>query len=93
MDLELQFQQEMFRIYDEATRIGYRPTRFLQMVETHGGLQAARIILCGDAPSSGFAKLWELGRPDLTVESLALREPWRRLFTDEELSAAERRLD
>ena len=30
--------------------------------------------------------------PDLTVEALALREPWRRLFTEEELGKARQRL-
>jgi hypothetical protein len=45
------------------------------------------------APSSGFTRLWELKRLDLTVEALALREPWRRLFTDVELEKARQRLD
>lgn len=92
MDLEAQFHQEMLRIYYEAAMLRYYPTRFRQMVEEHGGLQAAKLLLAGDVPSSGFERLWELGRPDLTVESLVLREPWRRLFTDEELRTAEQRL-
>ena len=92
IDLEKQFHQEMLRIYDEATRLKYRPTRFLQMVEEHGGRDAAKRLLAGDTLSSGFVRLFELGRPDLTVKSLVLKEPWSRLFTGEELNEAERRL-
>ena len=92
MDLERQFHQEMLRIYDEATKLRYHPTRFLQMVDQQGGLNAAKQLLAGDTLSSGFVRLFELGRPDLTVESLVLKDPWCRLFTDEELNEAERRL-
>lgn len=92
MELEAQFHQEMLKIYVEASKLGYYPTRFRQMVEEYGGLAAAKQLLSGETPSDGFERLWELGRLDLTVECLALREPWRRLFTDEELREAERRL-
>ncbi len=93
MSLEAQFHQEMLRIYDEASALGYYPIRFLQMVEEHGGVEAARRLLAGDELPNGFVRLFELGRLDLTVESLVLREPWRGLFQDHELEAAERRLE
>ena len=92
MNLEPQFHAEMLRIYDEASELGYRPTRFLRMVQNLGGLQAAKQLLGSDAPATGFERLWELGRVDLTVECLVLRDPWARLFTEEELKEAERRL-
>lgn len=92
MNSEMQFHQEMIRIYNEACKLGYRPTRFLQMVESLGGLQAARQLLSSEAPASGFERLWELGRIDLTVESLVLQEQWAHLFTEQELQEAERRL-
>ncbi len=82
----------MLRIYDEAAKLRYYPTRFLHMVEELGGLRAAQQLLSSDAPASGFERLWELGRTDLTVESLVLQEPWSRLFSDDELREAERRL-
>ena len=91
-DLEMQFHQAMLGIYDEATRAGYRPTRFLQMVNERGGLPAARQLLQGDWPSEGFVQLLDLERSDLTVEYLVLQEPWCKLFSDDELRTAERRL-
>ena len=93
MDLQSQFHQEMLRIYDEATEFGYYPTRFKQMVGTHGGLGAAQLLLGNDTPSRGFEQLWEEGRLDLSVEALVLRTPWAALFTESELREAERRLE
>lgn len=92
MNSEMQFHQEMIRIYDEACKLGYRPSRFLQMVEKLVGRQTAKHLLSSEAPASGFERLWELGRMDLTVESLVLQEQWAHLFTDQELQEAERRL-
>ena len=93
MDLEVQFHQEMLRIYDEASTFRYYPTRFLQMVNDHGGVQAAKILLGKDAPSYGFERLWEECRLDLSVEALVLRDSWRDLFDLDELREAYRRLD
>ena len=93
MDLENQFHEEMLRIYQEATRFEYYARYFLRMVNERGGLAAARQLLGGAEPSSGFTKLWEEGRLDLSVEALVLREPWSALFTDVELAEARRRLE
>ena len=93
MNLEGRFQQEMLRIYYEAKRFDYYPNYFLRMVVDRGGLSAAKYLLGGDKLSDGFVRLWEEQRLDLSVEALALREPWRVLFTHEELAEAQRRLD
>ena len=92
MDLENQFHQEMLRIYREATRFEYYPRYFLRMVNERGGLAAAKQLLAGE-PSSGFTRLWEEQRLDLSVEAVVLREPWSALFTDIELAEARRRLE
>lgn len=81
----------MVRIYHAATEFGYYPNHFIQMVGERGGLEAAKHLLSSE-PSTGFARLWEEGRLDLSVEALALQEPWDNLFTCAELAAAESRL-
>ena len=91
-EIETGFHEQMLRIYREATTIGYRPTYFLQMVSERGGLGAARQLLHTPEPSSGFTRLWELGRLDLSVEAVVLRLPWYELFTHEELTIARQRL-
>jgi len=75
------------------TDFRYRPQYFIDMLDDRGGLATARTLLAG-RPSDGFAKLWELGALELTVEALVLSEPWRSsdLFTPQELATARRRL-
>jgi hypothetical protein len=41
----------------------------------------------------GFIKLWELGRLDLTVEAIILRNPFNPLFSREVLNTARVRLE
>ena len=92
MNLENRFHGEMLRIYWAGREIDYHARYFLQMVNQQGGLAAAQQLLLGDSPASGFVRLWEEGRLDLSVEALVLQEPWRALFTDAELAEAHRRL-
>ena len=92
MSLEDQFHAEMVRIYHEATEFGYYPNYFLRMVAEHGGLAAAKQLL-NSGPTDGFVRLWEEGRLDLSVEALAIQEPWDDLFTDAELNEATKRLE
>lgn len=91
-EIETGFHAEMLRIYREATEFGYYPNYFLQVVNERGGLSAAKHLLHTPEPSSGFARLWEAGRLDLSVEAVAVREPWSALFSDEELTIARQRL-
>ncbi len=93
MNMESRFHEEMVAIYRDATEFGYYPSYFLRMVVNQGGLVAAKQLLGSSAPSSGFARLWEKQRLDLSVEALVLREPWTALFTDAELTEALRRLE
>lgn len=86
------FERAMRDIFVASSKVGYRPTEFLRMIERDGALPTAKHLILSSTPSSGFTKLWELKRLDLTVEALALREPWRGLFSVAELERAERRL-
>jgi hypothetical protein len=54
-------------IFMEATKIGYRPTEFLRMVDREGALPTAKRLIISSAPSSGFTRLWELRRLNLTL--------------------------
>lgn len=91
--LERRFQQEMLDIYARAKReCNSNATRFLQMVRSSGGLAAAHALLGGTTVSDGFVHLWQLGRVDLSVEALILKEPWRELFSPVELGWAVQRL-
>ena len=49
----------------------------------------SQALLSGNRLSDGFVRLWEEQRLDLSVEALALQEPWSSLFTHEELAEAQ----
>lgn len=92
--LARRFHQEMMGIYERAAReCSYRPTRFLRMVTERGGLEAARELLKSTRPAEGLTTLWEHGRLDLSMEALVCQEPWRALFTDDEIDMARQRLE
>lgn len=91
-DVEKAFHARMIDIYKAAKEIGYTATRFLGMVNDHGGLQTARILLRAPTVSDGYTALWERGRLDLTVEAVILEHAWHDLFTPEERDTALRRL-
>jgi hypothetical protein len=91
MPTEAAFAEELRDIYRQCERIGYRPTGMLQMIGEHGAIETARRLITAP-PSEGFHRLALLDRLDLAIESVALRKPWRALFTDQELAKAERRL-
>ena len=92
MELERRFHEEMGRIYEEAKEFNYYPTYFLQMVNEVGGVAAAKRLLEGEHISDGLTRLWQECRLDISMEALILQEPWRSLFTDEELEKARQRL-
>lgn len=92
-DLEQKFHQAMLDVYHNAlSECNYRATIFFRMVNETGGLKAARQLLWKDEASSGFAKLWECNRLDLTVEAQILSPEFAPPFTDREREIARDRL-
>ncbi|MBH9975998.1 MULTISPECIES: hypothetical protein [Bartonella] len=85
-----EFHKEMLAIYDKARdEVGIKLPRFKQMVEHNGGVLAAKKLIHSNSVSTGFSKLFEKGRLDLTVESLvANNEKWHPLFDEEEIKKA-----
>ena len=92
VDQKSQFHREMLRLYREAASFGYYPTRFLEMVNAEGGVNAAKKLLRESTVSDGFRRLWEEDRLDLSVEAVVLNPSWEALFTSEELAVARGRL-
>lgn len=92
-ELEVKFTQAMHGVYYSALQeCHYKATYFLKMVNDLGGLQTARILLHKRELSYGFEKLWECGCLHITMEALILKEPWEKLFTEEEKEIARKRL-
>ena len=87
-----EFNLEMRQIYVKCLEIDYRAKRFLNMLNERGEFETALALLSDPDIHYGFTVLWEKGRLDLSVEALVLREPWRQLFTKEQLAMAEQKL-
>lgn len=91
-DLERAFHRDMLDIYARAAReIGYRPTRFLHLVEELGGVAAAKRLLAKGG-SEGMTTLWMKGRLDLSMESHVLLPRYEGLFSEKERRVARQRL-
>jgi hypothetical protein len=91
-DLEKQFDEAVDDLYRQWLDIGHRASRFRQMLNRHGALRTVKKLLYRTGIPFGFNRLLELGRPDLTIETLILKEPWNSLFSDDERAIAMQRL-
>ena len=94
MTIEEELHNELLSLHrrtGEAT--GYWPHYFLREVRAKGGLSVARALLAPGEASSGFDRLVEARRADLSVEYIATSERFSRLFSSAELHEARHRLD
>lgn len=80
----------LFRRTGEATN--YWPSYFLRSVRANGGLVVAKNLLAPGQASSGFDRLIDARRTDLSVEHFVLEPRFVHLFTEEELKVARDRL-
>jgi hypothetical protein len=92
IQLEREFHSACVEAINAAEQYGYDPTAWLAMIDRHGAAEAARRLLASGDTQTGFARLIELGRPDLTVEWAALDDAWAPLFHDVHRRAARWRL-
>lgn len=94
-NLEASFDEAMLNIYLSAkSECGYNAAYFLQMIQNHGGLSAAKRLIHDNKLHSGFTELYLRGRLDLTMEAIIWEnDAWHSLFSDEELQIARRRLE
>lgn len=70
----------------------YIPTVWISMSRQLGAAEAARrLVVCGDI-QTGFERLVQAGRPELTIEWAILNKKWERLFSEQHREAARWRL-
>jgi hypothetical protein len=91
MNIRQQFEEDMRKIFIRAyEECNYRASRFLQMVDNLGGVEAAKKLIL--TQTDGFTRLYELNRLDLSVEYLVLKQNYSELFTEEECEICKLRL-
>ena len=88
------FNEGMYKIYRLAKEeANYNAKRFLHMLDEHGGLQTAHILLNSPTVSAGYTALWERGKLGLTVEALVYENSeYQTLFSKEQLDVVKKRL-
>ena len=93
--LEDAFHDAMLTIYLTAKReAGYNATRFLTMLNEHGGVKTARLLLDAPTASEGYTALWQRKRLDLTVEAVILDSTrFHALFSEDQLTTCRTRLN
>ena len=90
-ELKKEFREDMAEIYRQSLKIGYRPTRFLEMISSGEDIvSVARKLISKE--TDGFTRLWELKHLELSVEHYVLEDKYRDLFTDEERKICQERL-
>ena len=93
-DIEKRFNDAMWSIHRRAYKeAAYNAKRFLKMLDEHGGLGTAKILINAPKVSEGYTALYLRGRLDLTVEAEIYDNPrWNSLFTQQELDIVRIRL-
>lgn len=93
LSLEMAFDSRMRQVYyDAKEQADYTAARYLQMVNRHGGIEAARRLLAAKGTSPGFDALFKAGFKELSVEAAVLEERFAVLFSDAERAIAAERL-
>lgn len=93
MSLETELTQELRGTYEAARKRGYVATYFLQMLEEYGGKETAKRLLAKSEPQTGLFELYNKGLLHESMEAVVLKEKYRSLFTESELSEAHQRLN
>lgn len=87
------FHRTVVDAYNTARKeCGYNASVFIQLIHEHGAFKVAKDFLVKNKATTGFEKLWEKQRLDLTIEASVLLPQYKVLFTAAERRAAFERL-
>jgi hypothetical protein len=87
-----QFQKAMYGVADFASERKFGK-RFRQMIDEHGGVEAAKSLLDTQEIQDGLMILWESKALNQSMEALVIQERFQPLFTIAEIAEARRRLE
>ncbi len=90
--LAAKFHDEMLALYEHCAALGFRPVLFRRQVILKGGVEAAKEFVFKPG-TTGFERLLDARRVDLSMEAAMTRAEYRTLFTPLEIKEAAKRLD
>jgi hypothetical protein len=93
-ELEVRFQAACDAAVEECRTLTppYHPTVWINMSRNLGAAEAARRLVVSGDIQTGFDRLVQAGRPQLTIEWALLDEAWDPLFSEQHREAARWRL-
>ena len=91
--LETKFEARIQEALVECHRLGYHPSDFEGMLSSASATRVAKKLVTSGELQSGLKKLAQLGRLDLSVESIMLEPQFRTLFAKQLRDAAQWRLN
>lgn len=93
-DIEARFQAACDAAVQECRALTppYHPTVWIHMSQTLGAAEAARRLVVSGDIQTGFDRLVQAGRPELTIEWALLDDNWEPLFSEQHRDAARWRL-
>jgi hypothetical protein len=91
--LELRFEERLRIAIARSRAIGYPPNIFEGILNSLGGVKAAKMLVKDGNFQTGFIKVAKMGRLDLSVEQIMLEPEFEPLFSQEDLAAARWRLE
>lgn len=92
LDLEKELALRFRDSISQSRSFGYDPSEFERMLNDYGAIGVAKKLIKASNPQSGFRRLINENRVDLTMEKIMLEEQFSSLFTEGELEAARYRL-
>ena len=87
------FHNEMVLIYKRITKeLKHKSPRLIDLINKHGGYEAAIKYLVTESAVQDFAVLWENQRLDLSVEALIVNEKYRDIFDEAIVKTCDKKL-
>ena len=84
-----QFHQDMVNAYQTCIKkLHYHPTLVLHYLGEHTAVETARWLVNLPNESSGFTRLWQEDRLDLSAEAMILKPEYAALFSVEDRRTA-----
>jgi hypothetical protein len=96
VELENELREDLLKAWEESGKIDKKlqGVFILNFIENYGAIGACkRLMSTGlERIQSGFTKMWELNRMDLTFESIIVRDKYKYLFDEKTVNMATERL-
>ena len=91
--LQNKFNEEVFQAIEESKKIGYTPTRFIQMLHqaNNNAVEVVQRLVTKEA-TTGLEKLWEQGRLELSMEAIMIKPEYKELFSSEIITVCTKKL-